>query len=422
MRRSILLAFIWVTYGSVSCAFGIGGGLANSPWPDYGGGLRNTHLSPAIGPNGPVGVLWQYSIPVVPGRFNIPYRQPVLGSDGTIFFSTFTDGQGFITALNPNGSVKWSKNQGRTGFWMAVDANGYLYNEGWASTSSSNGTIFAQSQATGATIWQATYPGVPLESGPTVGNDGNVYTAVGGLSSFNLAGQLNWQVGASEKQYRNPAIAPDGTVYLDGQFQLKAFSPAGANIWTTNVGKRLGPVSINDSGNLFVGSANEITHAFYSFTSSGVERWRRNDLGGVAAIGPNGTIYAGYEGMLHAIHPDTGQDLWSYATGQIDEFGVEGVTVDALGNIYLANAQGILMSLSPAGALRWQFDLAPNDNSNVFPGAPVIGANGVIYVAGGSTNKVFAIGVPEPSTMLLAMVVIATLPVRHRKSVLHIRA
>ena len=62
-------------------------------------------------------------------------------------------------------------------------------------------------------------------------------------------------------------------------------------------------------------------------------------------------------------------------------------------------------------------ELCSKLNSNTFPGAPVIGANGVIYVAGGSTNKVFAIGVPEPTTMLLAMIVLTVRATRRHKSV-----
>jgi hypothetical protein len=59
------------------------------------------------------------------------------------------------------------------------------------------------------------------------------------------------------------------------------------------------------------------------------------------------------------------------------------------------------MSLTSTGALRWQFDLAPNDNGLILPSAPIIGTNGVIYVAGGNTRFFFAIGVPEPSACVL---------------------
>ena len=108
-----------------------------------------------------------------------------------------------------------------------------------------------------------------------------------------------------------------------------------------------------------------------------------------------------------------GTNKWTYATGQIDEFGVEGVTVDRNGNLYLANAQGIVMSLDNAGQLRWSLDLAPDSGGNIWPSAPVIGADGILYVGGGYTGSVYAI-VPEPATLsLLALGGLAML--RRRK-------
>jgi outer membrane protein assembly factor BamB len=173
-------------------------------------------------------------------------------------------------------------------------------------------------------------------------------------------------------------------------------------------------VTIDGNGNLFVGTANEPSSSFYSFTSTGSLRWLRNDLGGAAAVGPDGTVYAGYQGTLHALRPDTGADLWTFPTGAIDEFGVEGVTVDQQGNIYLANEQGVLMSLTANGTLRWQLDLAPNISANVFPGAPIIGSNGVLYVPGGDTRMFFAIAVPEPATAgLLLLGLLSCISYRH---------
>jgi outer membrane protein assembly factor BamB len=378
------------------------GGLANSPWPDYGGGLSNTHRTTVIGPASQPHVIWQYAVSDVGNSFNRPYRQAVLGDDGTIYFATYSPDHGQVIALHPDGSVKWDQPGGAIGNWLAVDSNGQLYNEGWPD-GSNGGSIYARSQTTGSVIWAQPYRGTPIEAGPTVGNDGTVYTSAGGLTKLTQGGQQAWQIGNLETQYRNPAIAPDGTIYIDGQAVLSAVNPNGGLLWSTTVGKRLGPVTIDGNANLFVGTANEPSPSFYSFTSGGVLRWQRSDIGGAAAVGPDGTIYAGYQGTLHALRPDTGVDLWAYQTGQIDEFGVEGVTVDAQGNLYLANEQGVLMSLSSSGSLRWKIDLAPSVTGNVYLGAPIIGTNGVLYVPGGDTRMFFAVGVPEPTTATLLL-------------------
>src|SRR5262249_49084101 len=92
-------------------------GLLNSPWPDYGGGLSNTHLTTAVGPSGPVHVVWQYAVSDVNNSFNRPYRQAVLGDDGAIYFATYSPDHAQIIALNPNGSVKWDQVAGAVGNW-----------------------------------------------------------------------------------------------------------------------------------------------------------------------------------------------------------------------------------------------------------------------------------------------------------------
>jgi outer membrane protein assembly factor BamB len=375
-------------------------GLADSPWPDYGGGLRNTHREPVSGPAGPVHLIWTYDIPDVANGFSEAFRQPVLGADGTIYFGTYTNGTGQLTALHPNGSRKWVQQTNVLGFWQAVAANGQLYHESWL-YSNGSGALFARSQSTGAVVWAQGLNFGAFESGPTIGNDGTVYTVIGGLTAVAANGTQQWQVAVTEDQYRNPAVASDGTVYVDGQFALGAVDSSGHLLWSTNAGARLGPVAIADDGNLFVGSANQSDSKFFSFAPNGVVRWQRNGIGGAASIGPDGTVYAGYQGDLHAIDPNTGLDRWTYPTGPIDEFGVEGVTLDADGNIYLGTERGVVMSLTSAGKLRWQIDLAPNESRNVFLSAPVIGTNGLIYVGGGTMDKFFAIGVPEPPSMIL---------------------
>ena len=403
MNINVLRAFLGIVFlSTVSDSLAVPvGQLADSPWPDYGGGLTNSHQTSAVGPSGNVQLLWEYEVPQIRGSFNQPFRQPVLGGDGTIYFGTFTNREGQLTALHPDGTPQWVQVGNAIGFWPAVDSRGRIYHEGYRRTNG-RGPLYSRNQSDGVTRWTTPQAFGPFESGPTIGIDGTIYSAVGGLTAYNFDGTELWNFPVTENQYRNPAISSGGTIYIGGQFEVIAVDAAGNEVWSYPANTRLGPVTIGDDGNLFVGSANALSDKLISLTPNGDERWVRSGVGGAVALGLDGTVYAGYRGTLHAIDPDTGNDIWTFATGQIDEAGVEGVTVDGNGYVYLANKQGMLMSLTPEGDLRWEFDIAPDENGNIWPSAPIIGENGVIYVGGGTTRSFFAIGVPEPSSVSIA--------------------
>jgi len=73
-------------------------GLADSPWPMFGGNAQHTGLSPydTSGNNG--GLLWRY-------KTDAPLMSsPAIGPDGTVYFGSYDNN---LYALNPNGSLKW---------------------------------------------------------------------------------------------------------------------------------------------------------------------------------------------------------------------------------------------------------------------------------------------------------------------------
>ena len=126
--------------------------------------------------------------------------------------------------------------------------------------------------------------------------------------------------------------------------------------------------------------------------------WSFDGAGGAPGIAPDGSIYAGHTNTLYAINPD-GTEKWRYDVGYRGgpNNSSEGVTIDVDGNVYVTNAQGILMSLSPEGQLRWSLDLAPDIPSDIYPSAPIIGGDGMLYV---NAWKVISV-VPEPATLSL---------------------
>lgn len=105
-------------------------------------------------------------------------------------------------------------------------------------------------------------------------------------------------------------------------------------------------------------------------------------------VGPDGTIYIGPlpdlknakpRTYLNAINPN-GTFKWRYELPYSDIAGISTPTIDSAGNLYFADATGKLLSLSPSGTLRWQFQGArPNDSH------PLAVGNDTVYFQNGSS-------------------------------------
>lgn len=387
--------------------------LANSAWPDYGGGLANTSRANVSGPSQPE-VVWAYALGNdIAATYS--FHEATLGSDGTIFFLTSGGRAQNLLALNPDGSTKWVVNGfgslSAVGNWPAIIANGnLLYASGLSSSSNSN--LVERNASTGAVVWTVPVFGNPFQTGPTVAQNGTIYAGDdnGTLKSLTPTGATNWSL-STPAPYNNPAIGTNGIIYTGGR-SLVAIDPSGQIDWSIaalnqpvfNRIRYFTSPAIDSHGNVYVGTSTSAVDPgyFMAVDAAGHQLWQRQGVGGAPAIGPDGTIYAGYQGVLHAMSPLDGHDLWTYAVGALNENGAEGVTVDVNGNIYLSTISGVLMSLSSSGSLRWTLDLAPDTTNNVYPSAPIIGADGTLYVGGGYTGQFFAIqNVPEPSAFVL---------------------
>jgi hypothetical protein len=391
--------------------------LANSSWPDYGGGLTNTHRADAVGPALP-GIAWSYSLTSSQTGLTYAYHQASIGSDQSIYFLTYPGGRNEnLVALNSDGTLKWLINgssiSSRVGKWPAVTADGtVLYTSGLSGSTA--GWLFARDAVDGHYLW--TGPDVhtaSFQTGPTVASNGTIYVGTDGADFRSVAsnGNQNWTTEAGGP-FVNPAIGNNETIYTGGS-SLRAIDADGQLEWSIdtvnqpvyNRARYFTSPAIDDHGNIFVGTSTQDVDPGYllAVDSGGQQLWTRDGVGGAPAIGADGTIYAGYQGVLHAMSPIDGHDLWTYATGPIDEFGAEGVTIDGAGNLYVSTVRGELLSLDSSGALRWSLDLAPEIDDDVYLSAPVLGPDGTLYVGGGRTRQFFAIrNVPEPSTLTLA--------------------
>jgi len=98
--------------------------------------------------------------------------------------------------------------------------------------------------------------------------------------------------------------------------------------------------------------------------------------GSNAAVGPSGTIYVGargqYDHNLHAVNPD-GSEKWKRDTGRAI---IDPIAIDDQERIYSLNAGGLLSVYEANGDLAWSYQL----DSGSSGGGMVIGPDGTVYV------------------------------------------
>jgi outer membrane protein assembly factor BamB len=381
--------------------------LADSGWPDYGGGYANQHRSPYKGPSASPRIAWTYDLQTIPTgqSFNRGYHQPILLPEGTIVLNTADSDRDAIVALNPDGTRRWYALDNSLGPWLAADQNNQIYTIRDVDYLTPSTRLRAVSFS-GGNLWSVGLSGNnPAQNGPAVGRDGKIYGAndFSPLTAVTPGGASAW-TSLNSGYYVNPAVDAQGTIYVGGH-ALAALNADGSVKWSYPLRTQYGyypsylSPAIADDGTIYAGQIN--LPNLVALTPDGSEIWARTDLGGAPAVGTNGDIYVVPEsGILTALNPLDGSTRWTYPAGKTDYYTSEGVTVDRLGNLYLSNQDGILMSLTSEGHLRWSLDLAPNQSGFIGSSAPVIGNDGALYVVGGNTGKVFAV-VPEPSTLVL---------------------
>jgi outer membrane protein assembly factor BamB len=193
-----------------------------------------------------------------------------IATDGTIYIGAMN---GFLYAINPDGSEKWSVKYG---------------------------------------TWTATTPAIGADGTIYFAGEGNADnpTFKGILSAYNpVDGSLKWTVGLTEKvNHGGPAVAPDGTIYVGGHDkQMVAYNPDGTQKWVYPVDSPIEVVpAIDNDGNIYFGDTGG---SFHVVSPEGEKKWKVAKLGdqitSAAAIGNDGTIYVGANqagvGKLYAL-------------------------------------------------------------------------------------------------------------------------
>ena len=240
-----------------------------------------------------------------------------------------------------------------------------------------------------------------FRSSAAIGPDGTIYVGChnGFLYAVRPDGKKKWQL-ASPQPDGSPAVASDGTIYINSFGVLYAVNPNGTNRWQLggqddlNVAYGSAP-TVGADGTIYIGAVGgAIQASLLAINPDGTIRWRfsvpwRDDYAGYdmsssPAIGPDGTIYVGCKDYyLYAVDP-SGQEKWELNTGGL--ISADSPVVGSDGTIYVTTGSssqdgrpqvsGRLLAVSAAGEQKWAF---PTDKWTDF--GPGIGPDGTIYVS-----------------------------------------
>lgn len=225
-----------------------------------------------------------------------PAASPALGADGTIYVGTDK-----LTAIHPDGTLKWSYD---TGAYIAgppaVAGDGTVY---FASANS----LYAL-DASGGLKWHS--PGrsqYPLGSAPAIGRSGNIYvnTNDGVLHAFRSDGSLAWKFrtsGIVVDVPSSPAIGKNETIYFGGGGEYQgnggyfyALSHTGHLLWKFFAGCDQTAPAIDADGTIYF--ASDYCGTVHALNPFGSELWAMSNpfdyMRSAPVIGRNDRLYVG---------------------------------------------------------------------------------------------------------------------------------
>ena len=326
--------------GTVLAVSGDGGLCAIDPegnlkWRNSGANSGNP-VAAAIGPDGTIycnaassrGGIRAYSQDgKVKWLFTSNYlvkSSPAVGPDSTIYVGSQ---DGFLYALNPDGTLKWKCKAGRG---MVTEEDSFFNIESSPAVGP-DGTIYVTSKDSyiyainpfGTVKWKYPCDYFLSDGSPAVGLDGTVYAASVGsfVYAINPDGTLRWKYPAKSCGYSSPVIAADGTVYI-GSFFYKgnffAITPDGNSKWIYEVGSRVeSSAVIGNNGTVYVIQSpySSDSCAVHAVNPDGTLLWNfyidigdsasKCQIDGSPALAPDGTLYVGSSSGLYAIQTDT---------------------------------------------------------------------------------------------------------------------
>ncbi len=312
-----------------------------------------------------------------------PVGHPALGPDGTLYLS----GRGGLHALDTYGKIRWS---GFTNDPDIYPLAGVSIAPDHSLRVGINDNSITALNPDGSIRWS--YPAVePSYSTLSIGADGATYGGNFSLIAINADGTLRWKYLPGFAAHGPSAIAGDGTVYFGSMdFGVYAVKPDGTLKWryATAGYVQEGP-ALGTDGTVYIGSGDK---NLYALKPDGTLRWKytSEDSPTQAVVGPDGILYFGNgRGFLTALRPD-GTLQWKFSTQDKPIWLTPSLAAD--GSVVVVG-DVLVFGVSPSGTERWRFDA-----QTYLVGPPLIGLDGAVHLAISQFQKAIAIAGTAPST------------------------
>ena len=297
----------------------------------------------------------------------IPNR-PAVASDGTVYAQ---DVYGHFYALDSTGGLKWIFNGSDANISLGQDGTIYVGSTRDISALAPDGTV----------KWRFNQnPAAFLMLGPNVGPDGNIY-AVGtqGMGVFSLTpqGSLRWSV---PEDYDRPIVtsqeivfgpAAQSRLYFHANRHLRGIGLNGAQLFTYADAVTGGDPqpAVGSDGSIYTNFSGT---SFGKFDNNGNLLWHIFDFSNVLStpeVGPDGRVYDGQNlASLYSINSN-GTVLWRY----LDSGILFGPIVSPLNDLLLVGGlvtygqPGFIEAVSTNGTLLWKQILPPENGLNIIP-------------------------------------------------------
>jgi len=352
-------------------------------WPMLGHDSKHTGRSPYSTTDNNYIEKWRF-------RTDSPIdSSPVIDKNGTIYVAG-----GSFYAINPNGTLKWKKED----IWFGgsspvIDKNGIIY----VSTPIRTRPYLWAFYPNGTVKWKFKVTS-SIKSSPIVDTDGTVYFSTfdekGKFYAINPDGIEKWHYDADYYCQSSPAISDDNTIYFASHVSLYAFYSNGTLKWKNKLGDKnfvfLGGPSIGNDGSIYIARDGGY---LYSINPNGTIQWNTQIAGGstkTPSIGEDGMIYIASRNF-YAIYPN-GTIKWSYTPGKEKEFYFKSKTyaISQEQTIYASFTKesmygGELIALNSDGTVRWQSGKICDDW--IFS-SPCISNDGTVYIGSHSKLRV----------------------------------
>ena len=271
---------------------------------------------------------WKFSIP---GEYS---GTPAIGSDGTLYIASTDDN---LYALNPDGSKKWATP---------------IPKPATASISPA-GTIYVSSR------------------------DGNFY-------ALNNDGSIAWAVKHWQGRVYTPAIATDGTVYVDNNESLFALNSDGSLKWQYSKGDQYIGIHINSTGMLYLATGKVIR----ALTANGEDVWTVASEATSLSIDAHDNLFAVDLQNTRAFDSSGNSILYNYDEGW---FNAGQPLIDWNNNVYIPRYSG--------GVLKVDSSLQVTSligSSEYVSGTGAISENGIYYLP----QNNFSVGDKSPGLLV----------------------